>query len=156
MVPSLKEALGYRGCPICWKLDKDELDFMCSLQGALKEEKIRQVLASSNGFCNFHFHEMARLTSPLVIALVASDMIDKEIEKIERETSCLPSRSDCPVCEFLGQRDRFYLEECVALLHESCGQREYEKTDGLCRIHMEKDVLISTDVTYPRDWVNGS
>jgi hypothetical protein len=139
---SFREAFGYRGCPICLRLDKDEYDFMCSLQGeTLKDEKVRQDLVSSNGYCNFHFHEMARLTSPLVNAVIAGRLIDREIREIEEGNSPPLVRIDCPVCRFLGGRESFYLKEFVTLLRESSAQREYEKTDGLCRVHLHKIMI---------------
>lgn len=133
---SLIEAFGYRGCPVCWKLEKDEYDFMCSLQGQiLKDEKIRQDLVSSKGFCNFHFHEMARLTSPLVNAVLTKDLIDKEIEEIEGGFHLPLGKIECPVCRFIGEREGFYLQKFINVLREKSRQKEYEQTDGLCRIH---------------------
>jgi hypothetical protein len=141
--PSFQEAFRYRGCPICLRLDKDEYDFMCSLQGkTLKDEKVRQDLVSSNGYCNFHFHEMARLTSPLVNAVIAEELIDREIREIEEGSFPSLGRIDCPVCGFLGQRESFYLEEFVILLQESSAQREYEETDGLCQVHIKKILTV--------------
>jgi hypothetical protein len=140
---SFRQAFGYRGRPICWRLDKDEYDFMCSLQGkTLKDEKVRQDLVSSNGYCNFHFHEMARLTSPLVYAVMAEDLIDREIRQIEDGSFPSPGRIDCPVCGFLVQRESSYLEEFVTLLQESSAQRGYEETDGLCQVHPEKALAV--------------
>ena len=59
MSRSLGEAFGYRGCPICHVLDKDESDFMAKLQyQTITEIKVRQDVVSANGYCNFHFHQM--------------------------------------------------------------------------------------------------
>jgi hypothetical protein len=110
---------------------------MCSLQGkTLKDEKVRQDLVASNGYCNFHFHEMARLTSPLVNAVIDEELIDRGIREIEEGSLPSLGRIDCPVCGFLGQRESNYLEEFVTLLQESSAQRDYEETDGLCQVHL--------------------
>ena len=139
MEHSLKEAFGYRGCPICRVLDKDEYNFMCHWQHrTFKEEKARQDLVSANGYCNFHFYEMARLTSPLVNAVVVKDLIDKEIEEIEKGAFQSLEKIDCPVCAYLGQREDFYLQEFKTLLQEKLDQENYEKTDGLCLIHLRR------------------
>jgi hypothetical protein len=139
MINSLREAFEYRGCPVCLMVDEGELDFMCHFQGkAFREEKARQDLVSSNGFCNFHFHEMARLTSPLVNAVLTKDLIDKEVKEIEGGSHSLPGRRECPVCRFSGEREGFYLLEFITMLQEKSWQREYEHTDGLCRIHTIK------------------
>jgi tRNA nucleotidyltransferase/poly(A) polymerase len=42
------------------------------------------------------------------------------------------------VCAYLGQREEFYLQEFKRLLPERFMQEKYERTDGLCRIHLEK------------------
>jgi len=139
MVHSLKKALEYRGCPICQMLDKDEYDFMCRFQyQTIKEDKVRQDLISSNGYCNFHFYEMARLTSPMANAIVAKDLLDREIR--EMEEGLLPSvgRNDCPVCRYVRQREDCCLQEFQSLLPEKSFQEEYERTDGLCRIHLKR------------------
>jgi hypothetical protein len=139
MEDPLKQAFQYRGCPICLVLDKDEYNFMCHWQHqTFKEEKARQDLVSANGYCNFHFYEMARLTSPLVNAVVVKDLIDKEIQEIEKGAFQSLGKIDCPVCAYLGQREEFYLQEFKRLLPERFMQEKYERTDGLCRIHLEK------------------
>ena len=85
MKRSLREALGYRGCPICHVLDKEETDFMAQLQyQIIKEDKVRQDVVSSYGYCNFHFHQMARLASPMGNAVLTKGLIDSEIKEIER------------------------------------------------------------------------
>lgn len=132
----LMEAFQYRGCPVCRHLDKDEYDFMCHFQGkAFKEEKVRQDLVSSNGFCNFHFHEMARLTSPLVNAVLTKELIDRGIKEIERGFF---GGVECPACEYLGQREGLYLQEITSLLGDTYVQQLYKETDGLCRIHLQR------------------
>lgn len=139
MVHSLREAFEHRGCPICLRLDKDEYDFMCRYQyQTLKEEKVRQDLVSSDGYCNFHSYEMERLTSPLVNAVVAKDLIDREIRAVEE--GLIPSRegNDCPVCRYVRQREDSYLREVKSLLPEESFREEYERTDGLCRIHLKR------------------
>jgi len=139
MVNSLKEAFEYRGCSICQLLDKDEYDFMCRLQGQiLKAEKVRQDLVSSNGFCNYHFHEMAQLTSPLVNAVLTKDFIDREIGEIEGNFHLPLSRIECPVCRFIAEREDSYLGEFITVLQDRSWQKKYEQTDGLCRIHTKK------------------
>jgi len=81
MVHTLIEAFRYRGCPICQILDQDEYDFMCQWQHrTFMEEKTREDLVSAKGYCNFHFYEMARLTSPLVNAVVVKEL-ETHIEK---------------------------------------------------------------------------
>ena len=103
---SFQEAFRYRGCPICHQMDKDEFDFMCRFQGkSVKEEEVRRDLISSRGYCNFHFHEMARLTSPVVNSVVTRDLIDREIQQIEKGS--FPSRESpcCPVCRYVTGRE---------------------------------------------------
>jgi len=66
MERSLRVATEYRGCLICHVLDRDESDFMAELQyQTITEIKVRQDVVSSNGYCNFHFHQMTRLASPM-------------------------------------------------------------------------------------------
>jgi len=85
MERSLREAFGYRGCPICHVLDKDESNFMATLlYQTIKEEKVRHDVVSANGYCNFHFHQMARYASPMGNAVLTKDLIDAEIKEIEK------------------------------------------------------------------------
>jgi len=147
MVGSLEAAFRYRGCPICHLLEGDEYDFMCQFQGqTIKEEKILRDLVESKGYCNFHFYEMARLTSPIVNAIVTRSLIEQEIKEIAEIANASIWRIDCPVCRYVTQREDFYLREFKALLREKLGQNEYESTDGLCRIHLRK-VLNLPDVS---------
>jgi hypothetical protein len=136
MERSLREAFGYRGCLICHVLDKDETDFMAQLQyQTIKEEKVRQDVVSSNGYCNFHFHQMARLASPMGNAVLTKGLIDAEIKEIEKGSFEPTLRIDCLVCRHTEKREDFYLEEFKTLLKERCFRKEYEGTDGLCSPH---------------------
>ena len=47
-------------------------------------------------------------------------------------------RIDCPVCKYVDEREKFYVKEFKALLSEKSFQKEYEATDGLCRIHLRR------------------
>jgi len=135
---SLRETLRYRGCLICHVLDNDESDFMATLQyRTIKEEKVRQDVVSANGYCNFHFHQMARLASPMGNAVLAKDLIDTEIKEIGKGSFGPTLRIDCPVCKYADTREEFYVKEFRALLSEKSFQKEYEATDGLCRIHLK-------------------
>ena len=137
MERSLKAGFEYRGCILCYVLDKDETDFMVRLQYRIaKEEKVRQELVTSNGFCNFHFYQMTRLTSPKVIAFLTKDLIRGEIKKIENGSFGSMEEVDCAVCGYVREREDYYLKEFKALLPEKSFQKEYEITDGLCRIHL--------------------
>src|SRR4030042_3676194 len=141
MERSLREAFGYRGCLICHVLDKDEFDFMADLQyRTTKEEKTRQDVVLLNGYCNFHFPQMARLASPMGNAILTKDLIDAEIKEIEKGSFDPTLRIDCPVCKYAAEREEFYVKEFKAFLSERSFQKEYEATDGLCRIHL-KEVL---------------
>jgi hypothetical protein len=42
------------------------------------------------------------------------------------------------VCGYLEEKEGSYLKEFMNLLRESMGQEAYQKTDGLCRIHMKE------------------
>ena len=138
MSRSLREAFGYRGCPICHVLDKDESDFMAQLQyQTFKEEKMRQDVVSANGYCNFHFHQMARYASPMGNAVLTKDLIDAEIMEIERGSFGPTLRIDCPVCKYVDEKEESYIKEFKDLLSEESFQKEYEATDGLCRIHLK-------------------
>ena len=138
MKRSLREAFGHRGCLICHVLDNDESDFMATLQyQTIKEEEVRQDVVSSNGYCNFHFHQMARLASPMGNAVLTKGLIDSEIKEIERGSFGPTLRIDCPVCKYAEEREESYVKEFRALLSEKSFQKEYEATDGLCRIHLK-------------------
>jgi len=139
MSRSLREAFEYRGCPTCHVLDKDEYDFMAKLQfQTTTEEKIRQEVVLSGGYCNFHFYQMARLASPAGNAILAKDLIKEEIREIEEKVSGITNEVDCSVCNHVMEREDLYLEEFKALLQEQSFQKEYDRTDGFCRIHLKR------------------
>ena len=108
-----------------------------------KEEKIRQDLVASSGFCNFHFYEMARLTSPKVIAFLTRDLIGGEIKKNENGSFGSVEEVDCAVCGHVREREDFYLQEFKVLLPKRSFQKDYESTDGLCRAHLKKNLGFS-------------
>jgi hypothetical protein len=137
MIRSLREAFDYRSCPICHVLDKDEFNFMAQLRyKTIKEENVRQDVVSSNGYCNFHFHEMARLVTPMGNAVLTKDLINEEIKEIERGSFRPTLRIDCRVCRHADEREDFYVNEFMMLLSENSFRKEYEATYGLCRIHL--------------------
>lgn len=139
----LQEAFRFRGCPVCHRLDGDEIDFMCRFQGStLQGEEVRRQLVSSRGYCNFHFHEMARLTSPAVNSVVTRDLVHREILDLERGFVSSGEGRQCPVCRLVTEREEFYLREFTLLLKEDRIQGEYESSDGLCRVHLEKVILL--------------
>jgi hypothetical protein len=139
MKRSLREVFGYRGCPICHVLDRDESDFMATLQyQTFKEEKVRRDVVSSNGYCNSHFYQMSRLSSPIVNAVLTRDLIEREITEIEEGSFGSNWETSCPVCRYVAEREDLYLKEFETLLRDQTFRREYEGTDGLCRIHLKK------------------
>jgi len=139
MERSLRVATEYRGCLICHVLDRDESDFMAELQyRTIKEEKVRQDVVSSKGYCNFHFHQMARMASPVGNAILTKDLIDAEIKEIEKGSFGPTLRIDCPICKYVDEREESHVREFRALLSEESFQKEYEATDGLCRIHLKR------------------
>lgn len=139
MKRSLREAFEYRGCLICQVLDREESDFMATLQyQAFKEEKVRQDVVLANGYCNFHFHQMARMASPTGMAILTKELIDVEIKEIERDSFGEALRVDCPVCKYVGEREESCIKEFRDFLSEKSFQKEYEATDGLCRIHLKR------------------
>jgi len=145
MESSLRVATEYRGCLICHMLDKDEYDFMATLQyQTMKEEMVRQDVVSANGYCNFHFHQMARLASPVGNAILIKEMIGTEIKRLETGSFESTEKIDCPVCRHTEKREDFYLEEFKTLLKERSFQKEYEGTDGLCSLHF-RNILNSMD-----------
>jgi len=134
---TLREAFDSRGCPICHALDKNESDFMAQLQyKIIKEENVRQDVVSSKGYCNLHFHKMARLASPIGNAILTKDLIDAEIEEIKRGSFGPTLKIDCLVCRYADEREEFHVNEFMMLLSENSFRKEYEATDGLCRIHL--------------------
>ena len=139
MKRSLREEFRYRGCLICHVLDKDETDFMATLQyQTFKEEKVRQDVVSANGYCNFHFHQMARIASPVGNAILTKDLIDAEIKEIGKGSFGPTLKIECPICKYADEREECYVKEFRALLSEESFQKEYEATDGLCRIHLKR------------------
>jgi hypothetical protein len=136
---SLHEAFQYRGCPICNLLEKEESEFMATLQyQTFNEEKIRQSVVSGNGYCNFHFHQMARLASPMGMAILTKDLINAEINEIEMGSFRPTLRIDCPICKYANEREESHVREFRTLLSRESFQKEYEATDGLCRIHLRR------------------
>jgi hypothetical protein len=120
-------------------LDKDETDFMATLQyQTFKEEKVRQDVVSANGYCNFHFHQMARIASPVGNAILTKDLIDAEIKEIGKGSFGPTLKIECPICKYADEREECYVKEFRALLSEESFQKEYEATDGLCRIHSKR------------------
>lgn len=112
---------------------------MCQLQyQAINDEEIRINLIRANGYCNFHFYEMARLTSPAAISRVVRELVQKEIERFQDNLFPGPRIIDCPVCKYLKEREDFFLEEIVTLLWEEEFRKKYEGTDGLCNLHLQR------------------
>ena len=139
MERSLREAFGYRGCLICHVLDRDESNFMAQLQyQTVMDEKVRRDLVSTNGYCNFHFYQMSRLSSPIVNAVLTRDVIEGEIKEIEGGSLGSNWKTNCPVCRYVAEREDFYLKEFENLLQDKVFQKEYEGTDGLWRIHLKR------------------
>jgi len=119
-------------------LDREESDFMATLQyKTFKEEKVRLDVVSANGYCNFHFHQMARMASPMGIAVLTEELINAEIKEIERGSFKPTLRIDCPICKYADEREESHVREFRALLSEEPFWKEYEATDGLCRIHLK-------------------
>lgn len=136
---SLREAFEYRGCPICYILGRVEFDFMATLQYQIaREEKMRQGVVSAHGYCNFHFYEMARLASPMGMAILTKDLIHADIKERERNSLKSPLRVNCLICRNVDEWEEFYAKEFRAFLSEESFRKEYEGTDGLCRIHLER------------------
>jgi hypothetical protein len=120
-------------------LDREESDFMAQLQyQIINDQKIREHVVSSKAYCNFHFYEMARLTSPIVIAVLTKDLIEEEICEAGEKNSGITDEVNCLVCHHVREREGLYLEEFAALLGERAFQKEYDGSDGLCRIHLKR------------------
>lgn len=44
---------------------------------------------------------------------------------------------DCPVCRYADEREESHVKEFRDLLSEESFRKEYEATDGLCRMHLK-------------------
>ncbi len=45
---------------------------------------------------------------------------------------------DCPICRYVDEREESHVKEFRDLLSEESFRKEYEATDGLCRIHLKR------------------
>ncbi len=136
---SLREALNYRGCLICYVLEKYENDWMAYFQyQILTNEKVRQDLIASNGYCNDHFYVMSRLSSPIVNAILTRGLIERDMGEIDKGSFESKRAIHCPACQEMKEQEDFYLKELKNFLSDEAFQKEYEGTDGLCQIHLRK------------------
>jgi hypothetical protein len=70
-------------------------------------------------------------------AVLTKDLIEEQIREIEEKTSGKEDEVNCSVCNHVIEREGFYLKEFKALLKERSFQKEFDGTDGLCRIHLK-------------------
>jgi len=85
---------------------------------------------------------MARMASPMGMAILAKELIAREVEEIEGGYLDRRLSIDCPICKFIDGREEFYIKEFKSLLSEEFFKKEYEATDGLCRIHFRKVISL--------------
>jgi len=76
------------------------------------------------------------------MAILTKELIVREVEEIEGGYLDRRLCIDCQICNFIDGREEFYMKEFVALLSEESFKKEYEATDGLCRIHFRKVISL--------------
>lgn len=88
------------------------------------------------------------MASPMGIAVLSRDLIEAEVKAIERGSLERMGLVDCPICKFIRGREEPLLREFGVLLFEESFQKEYEATDGLCRVHWARALdLLDEDKT---------
>ncbi len=126
---------------------------MCRLQYQVSnDEEMRRGLVGANGYCNFHFYEMGRLTSPAALSKVVRDLVDRNIQDLLDNSAPQLEQIDCPVCRYLGERDGFYLAELRGLFQQEKFRKRYGETDGLCRFHLKR-ILELIDLDFLKDYL---
>jgi len=70
-----------------------------------------------------------------VNAVLTKELVDRRIEEVERG---IYGGVKCLVCEYLGRREGLYLQEITILHGDTSVQKLYKKTDGLCRIRLQR------------------
>jgi len=135
-----------RGCPICRLLERDEFDLMCHLQyQTIHDEEIKDQIVAHQGYCRFHFYEMARLTTPRAMAILIKELIDQKIKEIKENHYLSLENGNCLICEELRKREDAYLVHFFNLLAEDSFPRKYSQSDGLGHFHLKKILALAKE-----------
>jgi len=158
------EAFSSNGCPLCTMLRRDELDSFYQWVGQSNEiaknsARIKQLL-DAGGFCNFHFWRFQEMSTHYGSANIGAQLIDKLLETMRthkqkyfvdaikhRESHFKIWLIECHLCYELGEKERVYLKELLAILRHNGHRSRYEKSCGLCMPHLMKVIDYIEDVS---------
>jgi hypothetical protein len=131
----LCDALAAEGCPICTLLEKacyrqlDSLFYEC-----VNDPGVRNRLAASHGFCNWHAHLALRIPhTDSGIAIIYEDLLRAATEQPLRRPS-----ASCPVCDTARFNERVYLGELLRHFDDPELRPRYEQSFGLCLPHLQQ------------------
>ncbi|HEY64102.1 MAG TPA: hypothetical protein G4O02_05975 [Caldilineae bacterium] len=156
----LLEALGERGCPICWlgrRVSERYLDGV--LYEAVNDPGMRERFREAYGLCEPHARQLARIRSGnLGIAILYRDVLwtllrelgDEEgqprryipwpratAEPFSWEDRLVP-RGRCPACVQQEEMERIYIHELLQHLEDPALHVAFLKSTGLCLKHLRR------------------
>jgi hypothetical protein len=163
------EAFSSDGCPLCAMLRRDELDSLYQWVGQSgegdKNSERRKLLLSAGGFCNYHFWRFERMSTHYGSAGIAVQLIEKLLQILRTHKQkyfadvikykgghskirLSDNNVECPLCCELGEKERVYLKELLAILRQNEYRSRYEKSCGLCIPHLMKVINYIDDISF--------
>ncbi|MBM4140776.1 MAG: hypothetical protein FJ242_04665 [Nitrospira sp.] len=112
-------------CYTCERLDGIEFDYMCKIQHQIIRNDNLKANFIEKGLCNYHFWNIASLTTPETIALMCEMLI---------ENNEYPSHS-CSICDYLKMKEGEFLNDFVKDIVSAFGNLSEPLEKRFCQLH---------------------
>jgi hypothetical protein len=142
----LTEAIGRRCCPICLILEEKTHGLLCRLQyDAVHDNKVKEFVITSGGYCHFHFWYLDRLASPTTNAQLLDALLERiriDFLNCQNSPQRVPARFTtdvhCPVCSSSYKWEEDLLALFSMKIKEEKFRAAYLGSRGLCLPHLAK------------------
>lgn len=126
-------------CLICEMAAHYEFSLLAKLQVKLGQPEEPQVesLIQNGGFCNYHFHQLLRMSNPQHLAGFLGKLVKNYIEYRIK----LPGlwKAECLICGDIDKTEKNYLDEFAELYsHNDAFRQTFLEKGYVCFPHLEK------------------
>ncbi|MFA3783437.1 DUF6062 family protein [Melioribacteraceae bacterium 4301-Me] len=126
------------GCPICNGNKKEAYNYLDNLlYENVNDNKIRNQLRSSLGFCKEHSQLLIQINDSLGTAIIYNDLLSYFGKKLTADHfKTFKKKEKCHVCKIVEEETLNNLHLLISYSDDSEFKNAFEKSSGLCAEHL--------------------
>lgn len=147
---NLIESFGTNGCPLCFILKERLEKFLYNyLDETVTDVDSRLKIRKTFGFCSAHAWMLQKNENCLGQGIIYQDLVEtfhrnfifpSDPKKTRKALDNLLSAKKCLICDHVGEIEKRYLEVFSGNFDKPELKAAYEKSQGLCLVHLASAV----------------